>query len=118
MSSAKLASRLCSLVDRMMTQLERTITIHEGEPAKTSGLGYLPQQVVQMSQAISYMRKEERETAKSPLESDREAEKTEDEVLQELLQALSEEDLEMLLQMKKEEKNEPTSKEVDDTGRE
>lgn len=89
------------------------MAIHEVEPAKSNGLGYLPQQVVQMSQAISYMRKEERETAKSPLETDREAEKTEEEIFRELLDALSEEDLEMLIKMKKEKQDEPTSEAVD-----
>ena len=119
MSSAKLANRLCLLVDRMMTQLERTMLIHEGEPAKSSGLGYLPQQVVQMSQAISYMRKEERETAKNPLEADKEVEKAEEEILQEIMGALSVEDLEMLLQMKKEELDESKgSEEIHRQGRE
>lgn len=104
MSSAKLPGRLCLLADRMITQLERTMVIHETDDAKSSGLGFLPQQLTQLSQAVSFMRKEARETAKSPLEEDREAEKSEEEVLQELLSALSEDDLLMLLEMKKEEK--------------
>lgn len=80
------------------------MTIHEADDAKSSGLGYLPQQLTQLSQAVSYMRKEARETAKSPLEEDRDAEKSEEEVLKELLSALTEDDLQMLLDMKKEEK--------------
>jgi hypothetical protein len=70
----------------------------ELEGPRARGLDYLAMQMSQISQVISYMRKEERETAKSPLESDKlDAEET----LAMLAEVLSTEDLEAILRLKK-----------------
>lgn len=65
---------------------------------KAAGIGYIAQQIMQMSQTISYMRKEERETAKNPMDSDK---MTHEETIQMLSEVLSPEDIEQILQMKK-----------------
>lgn len=98
MNSAKLAGRLCSLVDRAVSQLERSMEAIELDTPKAAGIGYIAQQMVQMSQAISYMRKEERETAKTPLDSDK---MTHEETIMMLAEVLSTEDLETILNLKK-----------------
>lgn len=119
MSSAKLAGRLCSLVDRLLDRMEKSVTALEQSEPHPSGIGMLGLQVTQMSQAISYMRKEERETAKNPLEQDKLEERSEEDIMQEMLSILSEEDLEMMLEIKKKEKlDDKGSQEMDSQGRE
>lgn len=85
-------------MDRAIGKLEKSMDIIEQDVTQPSGLpGYITQQIMQLSQTISYMRKEERETAKNPLESDKLSEEA---MLEMLTDLLSEEDLRTLLQKK------------------
>lgn len=119
MNSSKRATKLYSLVDRAMAQIDRSLSALEADVPRAAGIGYLGQQIQQLSMAVTYMRKEERETAKNPLAADIDADKTPEQIMQEMLDVLDEDDLEMLLEMKRQGTKEDveTSEEMDREGR-
>lgn len=100
MRSAHLAERMCALLDRSISQLERSISAIENDVPKSSGLGFLPQQMMQLSMAVGNMRKEERETASKPLEKDKPDLLTPEQKIAKLAEMLSDEEIEQIKKVK------------------